>query len=192
MDAALHRRHRDRRMHVIRRGNIHGVEFLFGEQDAVILVNARVWKFLAEFEGPIGIHFCDGDNLDGRMGRERVEVGPRHPGGAKTGMSHLARGRIGQKISGDERHGQCTGSAEFQKSATRDLRRVVHDNFIGTLSLRSTGLISGCCFKGFYSEALDPDKREVEWGENEWMFIEHHTGPKASALMRNLDAFVLY
>ena len=63
MFATLHRLHRDGRMHVVGRGDIHRVEIvrLLLQQLPPVLVNAHAGIFLDDVQGPGEVHIRDRD-----------------------------------------------------------------------------------------------------------------------------------
>ena len=119
--AERHRRHRDRRVHVIRRRDVDRVEVvgLLAEELAPVLVDPHVGEQLLHRLGAGQVHVGHRHQVEGRMAREGADVRERHARGSEAGVTDLASG-LGQEDAARQRHGRGAGGDGLQKRATTD------------------------------------------------------------------------
>ena len=120
VQTAIHRPHRDRRVHVIRSRDVHRVQVLFlVEQHAVIAVDFALGKLLLHARDAAFVHLGHGHQLEVLAPGKRVDVGAGHAGSSKTRVQNGLAWRRVRVQSPDERRGERGGNG-FQCSATCD------------------------------------------------------------------------
>ena len=119
--AERHRRHGDRRVHVIRRRDVDGVEVvgLLAEELAPVLVDPHVGKQLLHRLGAGQVHVGHRHQVEGPMAREGADVRERHARASEAGVTDLASG-LGQEDAARQRHGRGADGEVLQKRATTD------------------------------------------------------------------------
>ena len=79
VQSLLHRPHRDRGVHMVRRRHVDRGEFLFlVEQFALILVDGDVRKLLLDLSKMAEIDLGHGDQFEILAARQRFDIGPGH------------------------------------------------------------------------------------------------------------------
>ncbi len=101
MFAQLQGGHGDGGVHVIGHGDVDGLNGLFlVKQLAPVLINLHVREFLFDRFGAAEVNVGDGDQPEGGMGGEALDVGGGHARRAEAGVQQCFAGRGGADAAG--------------------------------------------------------------------------------------------
>ena len=108
MFAQLHRGHRHRRVHVVRRRDVDRIEILrlLVQQLAPVLINLHVGMMLLELRRPLQIHLRHRDQLQRLALHQFAQIVTGHAGRPEAGMTQHAVGRLRHQTARNKRRGQ--------------------------------------------------------------------------------------
>ena len=127
VQAALHRAHRHRRVHVVGRRDVDGRESLFlVEHLAPVRVDAQVRILLLQVVRLRRFDFRHGGELHVLVADDLGQVRARHAAGAEARVEYALGRRRAEQARDEERRGEGGERRRLEEGATRKMGTIVH------------------------------------------------------------------